>query len=194
MLTALVLVAPILLVLFFRRVSSRATADRARVWFGYRQNTRLLFLITVGCWWALWDWNRTLLFSPRRLLVWPALADSGIQQLIFWLLPIGTLLIAQIISYSTDKSIAKLHWSKRAILRQGFWSVVRFAIPLLLIASGFEAMFDGEVQGVVWFILAFGVAIFGRAFLDRALGVNSRLLKSSELRVVSQFEVLACRT
>ncbi|MGH9711532.1 MAG: M48 family metallopeptidase, partial [Candidatus Acidiferrales bacterium] len=75
-----------------------------------------------------------------------------------------------------------LHWSRGAILRQGFWSVVRFAIPLLLIASGFEVIFDGELQGVVWLIAAFGVAISGRVFLDRALGVNSRLLKSSELR------------
>ena len=84
--------------------------------------------------------------------------------------------------YSIDKSIAQLHWSRVAVLRQGFWSVVRFGIPLLLIADGFEAIFDGELQGVIWLVAAFGVAIFGRVFLDRALGVNSRLLKSGELR------------
>jgi len=181
-LSALVLIAPIVLVFLFRRALLRAEADRSRVWFGYRQNTRLLFLTTVGGWWALWDWNRPLLFSPRHLLVWPALSDPAIQQLIFWLLPIGSLAIAQTMFYSIDKSIAQLHWSRVAVLRQGFWSVVRFGIPLLLIADGFEAIFDGELQGVIWLIAALGVTLFGRVFLDRALGVNSRLLKSGELR------------
>lgn len=180
-LPALVLIVPIVLVFFFRRSSLRAP-DRSRVWFAYRQNTRLLFLTTVVGWWALWDWNRPLLFSPRYLLVWPALSDPTIQQLIFWILPIGSLAIAQTMSYSTDKLIAQLHWSRMALLRQGLWSVVRFGIPLLLIAEAFEGIFDGELQGVIWLIAAFGVAIFGRVFLDRALGVNSRLLKSGELR------------
>ncbi|HEV2617329.1 MAG TPA: M48 family metalloprotease [Candidatus Acidoferrales bacterium] len=67
-------------------------------------------------------------------------------------------------------------------MRQGFWSAVRFGIPLLLVASGFEAIFDGELQGVIWLIAALGVGIVGRICLDRALGVNPRLLKSSELR------------
>lgn len=130
-LPALVLIVPIVLVFFFRRSSLRAP-DRSRVWFAYRQNTRLLFLTTVVGWWALWDWNRPLLFSPRYLLVWPALSNPTIQQLIFWILPIGSLAIAQTMSYSTDKLIAQLHWSRMALLRQGFWSVVRFGIPLFI--------------------------------------------------------------
>lgn len=90
--------------------------------------------------------------------------------------------MAQTIAYNTDKLIGQLHWSQAAILRQAFWSVIRFAVPLLLISAAFESIFDGYVSGVVWLPCALVVAVVGRVFHDKALGMNSRLLKSGELR------------
>ncbi|HEV2304758.1 MAG TPA: hypothetical protein VGR93_04525 [Candidatus Acidoferrales bacterium] len=90
--------------------------------------------------------------------------------------------MTQTIVYATDKKVAHLHWSHAAVLRQAFWSVIRFVVPLLLISDAFEAIFDGDPRGIIWLICAFVVSVTGRIFHDRALGVNVRLLKAGELR------------
>lgn len=90
--------------------------------------------------------------------------------------------MTQTIVYATDKKVAHLHWSHAAVLRQAFWSVIRFVVPLLLISDAFEAIFDGDPRGIIWLICAFVVSVTGRVFHDRALGVNVRLLKAGELR------------
>ena len=127
----------------------RTPAKSHRIWFGYRQYMRLVLFVMIGGWWALWDANRSALF-PQIVHSWAAFADPAIQEFIFWLLPLATFSAAETIACATDKSIAGLHWTRAAILRQAFWSVIRFVVPLLLISAAFEAIFDGEVLVFVW--------------------------------------------
>ncbi|MGB6483484.1 MAG: M48 family metalloprotease [Candidatus Acidiferrales bacterium] len=176
-----VLCSPIFLAIVFRFVALNAPAKSHRRWFGYRQNMRLVLLTTIGGWWALWDWDQSAVF-PQIVRSWPAFADPATREFIFWVSPLATFLVAQTIAYATDKSIAELHWTHTAILRQAFWSVIRFVVPLLLISVAFEAIFNGELLGIIWLVCAFIIFIIGRVFHDKALGVNLRLLKSGELR------------
>ena len=102
--------------------------------------------------------------------------------MVFCLLPLTALFIAQTIAYFTDKSVNDLHWSRMSILRQAFWSLIRNVVPLLFISAAFRAIFDGELLGVLWLICAFVVFLIGKSFHDKAMGMNLRLLKSGEMR------------
>jgi Zn-dependent protease with chaperone function len=181
-LAVLVLCAPIVLVVTFRCVALRAPANGRKIWFSYRQNSRLVFFAAIGSWWALWDWSQPFLLSDRTYSLWPAFSDPAIREMVFCLPPLIIFSIGQTIAYFTDKSVSDLHWSRTAILRQAFWSLLRNVVPLLLISAAFEAIFDGELLGIIWLACAFVVFIVGRVFHDKALGMNMRLLKSGEMR------------
>jgi Zn-dependent protease with chaperone function len=176
------LCAPIVLVVIFRSVALRAPERSRRIWFSYRQNSRLVFLGTVACWWAIWDWSQPFLLSGRIRSLSSVFSDPAIREMVFCLLPLTTFATAQTIAYFTDKSVGDLRWSRVAIFRQAFWSLLRNVAPLLLISAAFEEIFDGELLGTVWFVCAFIVFIIGRISHDRAMGINPRLLKSGEIR------------
>jgi Zn-dependent protease with chaperone function len=59
---------------------------------------------------------------------------------------------------------------------------VSFVIPLLLVASGFEAILDRKVRGIAWLLIAGVVSKVGTGFLRRAEGMRFNALKSGELR------------
>ncbi|HKF50896.1 MAG TPA: hypothetical protein VKB26_01170 [Candidatus Acidoferrales bacterium] len=176
-LAVIVLCAPVVLAMLFRYVALRAPAKGHQIWADYRQNSRLIFLTTIGGWWVLWDLSQPFVLSDRIYSLWPAFSDPAIREVVFCLFPLTTFAIAQTIAYATDKSIGELHWSQIAILRQAFWSLIRYVVPLLLVSASFEAIFDGEVLGMVWLVCALVVFIIGRIFHDKALGINVRLLK-----------------
>jgi Zn-dependent protease with chaperone function len=181
-LALIVLCAPIVLTVIFRSLALRAPENGRQIWFAYRQNSRLVFFATIGGWWALWDWSQPFLLSDRVRSLWPAFSDPAIREMVFCLLPLITFAIAQTVAYFTDKSVYDLHWSRMAILRQGFWSLIRHVAPLLFISAAFEEIFDGELLGTVWLVCAFMVFVIGKISHDKAMGINSRLLKSGEIR------------
>lgn len=178
----IILCAPILLAVLFRYVALNTAAKGHQIWVAYRQNSRLIFLATIGGWWALWDWSQPVLLSDRIYSIWPAFYDPAIREIVFCVFPLIAFAVAQTITYATDKSIGELHWSPVAILRQAFWSLVRCIVPLLLVSAGFGAIFNGELLGVVWLVCAFVIFVIGHIFHDKALGINMRLLKSGEMR------------
>jgi Zn-dependent protease with chaperone function len=181
-LAAVVLCAPIVLTVIFRSLALQALETGRQIWRVYRQNSRLVFFGTVACWWALWDWSQPVLHSDRIASLWPAFSDPAIREMVFCLLPLITFAIAQIIAYLADKSVYDLRWSRTAILRQAFWSLIRYIAPLLLISAAFEEIFDGDLLGAVWLVCAFIVFAIGKIFHDKAMGVNPRLLNSGEIR------------
>lgn len=181
-LAVIVLCTPIVLVIIFRHLAFRAGENGRRIWFAYRQNSRLLFLGTVGCWWALWDWIQTILLSDRIDSLWPSFSDPAIREVVFCLPPLIIFFHIATIAYFTDKRVSGLHWSRMTILGQAFWSLVRNVVPLLLISAAFETTFNGELLGLVWLICAFVVFIIGKRFHDVAMGINPKLLKAGEMR------------
>lgn len=181
-LAVITLCAPILIAIVFRVGALRAPANGRQIWFGYRRNTRLILFTTVGGWWALWDWSKPFLLSDRVYSLWPTFSDPAIREIVFWLFPLVTFSVAQTVAYATDKSISGLHWSQTAILRQAFWSLIRYVVPLLLISAAFAAIFNGQLLGLVWLVCALVFFVIGRSFHDEALGINIRPLKSGEMR------------
>lgn len=165
------------------RALGREAEEGCDSWFSYRLNYRIVTFLFIALWSALWDWNGKSIAIPLLLKSRLAsLATPAAQSVLFWLLPVAFLGFNEVLFYATNRRINSLHWTASRVFWQGVWSVVRYAIPLLLIVSGFEYIYDGAFVGIVWILLAVTVAAVGKVGLERALGFNSRRLKTGELR------------
>lgn len=179
------LLVPIGLTLWFRTraVVRSASKDALNRWYDYQRNQRALNLLVIGAWCALWDYNGKSFPLPalfRSRLAF--LASTSRQALLYWLLPVTVLLASEIVSYAANRKIRDLNWSRTQVLRQGFWEVFRYALPLLLIAAGFEHIFDGEFVGTILIFAALPIAATGKVRLQNAVGFRPRLLRTGELR------------
>jgi len=178
-----VLLLPIILTFCFRRIAVRGHEEAQKiVWAAYRKFGRLILVMTVACWWVIWDWRgRSDLISTVHQR-WPAFETPFSWALLFWVpLTVG-LGIFLFQCYTVDKAILRLKWTVADTLRQAWWRVVSFVIPLLMVAAGFDSILEGRVRGVVWLFAAGVVAKIGTGFLRRAEGMKFNALKSGELR------------
>ncbi len=181
-LSAALVLLPLAVTLGFRHATlKQADADRSIAWSGYRRLNRFTMLVTVAGWSATWDLNRRsdVTLTPPWLSF---LVPSNAGVLLFWLPPLVGLGFYSVLCYSTDKTILNLRWSPWDIVRQAWWRITSFVMPLLMIAMGFGAIFDGRGRGVAWIICAGLVARIGTVFLHRAEGMKLHETKSGELR------------
>ncbi len=123
-------------------------------------------LLTVAGWSAIWDLNR----------------GATRASLAFWLPLVLGLGLHLVLCYSTDETILGLRWSPVDIASQAWWRTVSFPVPLLMIATGYEAVLLGRSRGLVWIVCAALVARIGTIFLRRAEGVKFNETKAGELR------------
>jgi hypothetical protein len=86
------------------------------------------------------------------------------------------------LSYSTDTAVLSHRWTFTDTLKQAWWRLVSFVVPLLMVAVGVEALLQGIVAGIIWFILAGIFATIGRILFHRADGIRMHETKSGELR------------
>jgi Zn-dependent protease with chaperone function len=166
-----------------RRAFQKSEEDRTAIWFEYRGLGRFVVLTTLAVWWALWDlhggWLGTLKMVPSWLSF---LSDEDNRHLLFWILPITSLFLLQLLNFSTDKTVSGLHWSSMAILRRAWWSVVQNVISILMVAAGFEAIYAGRYIGILWLVGAAVIHRIGLVLLRLAEGMRFNRLKSGELR------------
>jgi len=87
-----------------------------------------------------------------------------------------------ILCYDGDKTVLKLKWTTTDTLRQAWWRLVSFVIPLLMVAAGFEFILDRNLGGIAWLLAAGVVSKIGTGFLRRAEGLKFNTLKSGEYR------------
>ena len=178
------LLIPIVLTLWFQRAGLAISSnDGIRGWYGYRRNHRTLNFLVLAAWCALWDWNGMTVPVPRFVKTWTdSITGSSMQSALYWVLPLTLLFASEVIFYNANRKINGLHWSEPQVVRQGFWEILRYILPLLLIGAGFEHVFKGEFDGIFLILGALPIAAIARVRLDLALGFKSRLLKTGELR------------
>jgi Zn-dependent protease with chaperone function len=81
-----------------------------------------------------------------------------------------------------DKTVLRLKWTAADSLRQAWWKLVSFVIPLLMVAAGFGFILDKKLGGIAWLLVAGVASKIGTGFLIRAEGMKFNTLKSGEYR------------
>jgi Zn-dependent protease with chaperone function len=169
------LLLPLATALWFRYAALWAGADRAMRWINYRRTNRVISLLVVAAWSALWDLRGQsgVLVVLERYCPWwlsPTLA--------YWVLPIASIAAVQLFSYSIDTTILDCRWTLVDILRLACWSTVCPTISLLMVGRGFRSIFDGSLWGIPWIASAGIVALVGIVRLRSAQGIKLRRVKS----------------
>jgi len=179
-----VLLLPIILTSCFRQIAVRSDEAAQRiVWAAYRKFGRLILVMTVACWWVIWDWRGRAALISTVGQRWPGMFETPFSwALLFWVPLTVSLGIFLFQCYTVDEAILRLKWIVTDTLRQAWWRLVSFVIPLLMVAAGFDSILDGRVRGVVWLFAAGVVARIGTGFLRHAEGMKFNALKSGELR------------
>lgn len=179
-----VLLTPVALTAAFRHKALRNSGERRyAIWYGFGRYRRFIRLTTIAAWWSLWDATGGWVNAIRTAPPWLShLVLGNHDHLRFSVPPIVAFFALQLLNYSTEKAVADLHWPNRAIMRQAWWSVVQYVLPMLMIAAGFEALFAGRYFGVLWIIGAAITHRIGMIFLRLAEGMRFHSLKSGELR------------
>jgi Zn-dependent protease with chaperone function len=185
------LLAPVVLLLlpiaiseWFRvKALQKSGEDRIAIWFEYRGLGRFILLTTLAVWWATWDLNGGWLRALKMLPSWLSLLSLGNNRHLLFSLPLITsLFLLQLLNYYTDKTVSGLHWSDTAIARRAWWSIVQNVISMLMVASGFEAIYAGRYVGILWLVGAAIIHRVGMVFQRLAEGMRFNRLKSGELR------------
>ena len=179
-----VLLLPIAVTLWFRWAVLRADeAEQRLIWSGYRQFGRFILAAAVAFWWVIWDLAGKSSLVSISVRTWPgALEISSTESWRFWLPPTVSLGIFLFLCFRVDKSVLRLKWTAADTLRQAWWRLVSFVIPLLMVAAGFGLILDKKLSGIAWLLVAGMVSKIGTVFLRRAEGMKFNTLKSGEYR------------
>jgi Zn-dependent protease with chaperone function len=170
--------------LWFGWTALRADEPEQRlIWAGYRKFSRFIIVATVAVWWVVWDLAGRSSVVSIFLRTWPAAPEiSSGESWRFWLPPALSLDFFLLMCSQVDKKVLRLRWTTVDSLRQTWWKLVSFVIPLLMVAAGFGFILDKKLGGIAW-LLAAGVASkIGSGFLRQAEGMKLNTLKSGEYR------------
>jgi Zn-dependent protease with chaperone function len=152
--------------MFCRYISLRGDApDRVSAWLRHRRSNRVVLLITLAAWCALWE----LPFV------------SALPHLLFWILPILSTAVLEGASRCGDRAILTRAWTAADLLRLACWSTVAPPIALLMVAAGFHAILEGLWAGTFWLVGAGIAAVVGPIQLRSAQGIKLRRVKSGTL-------------
>jgi Zn-dependent protease with chaperone function len=154
--------------------------EKTATWITSRRWIQIVLLGMVAAWWALWDLRGESIVSRLALhLRW---IDTALLKVaVFWLIPIGIVVVVQSICYSLDRAFMERRWTASDLLRLVLWRTVSPTVALLLVAVGFDAIYDRRLVGVLWLVAAAIAAILGTVRLRSAEGMKLQRVKSGEL-------------
>jgi Zn-dependent protease with chaperone function len=152
--------------MFARYASLRGQVqNRATGWLRHRRSNRVVLLITLIAWCAIWEL--------------PVVA--AMPRVIFWVAPILSTAFLEGVSYWGDRAILTRTWTATDILLLACWSTVAPPIALLMLAAGFHAILEGLWGRTFWFVGAGIAAVVGPIQLRATQGIKLRRVKSGTL-------------
>jgi len=152
--------------MFVRYVSLPSdNLGQATRWLKHRLSNRVVLLISLMVWCALWE-------MP------PA---AAMPHVLFWFAPILSTVVLEGASRCFDKTILARTWTAADIFRLAWWTTVAPPIALLMLAAGFHAFLGGIWFGWLWLAGAGIAAIAGPVQLRSAQGMKLRRVKSGML-------------
>jgi Zn-dependent protease with chaperone function len=173
---------PVLITFWFWYYALHADdSNKTSRWIACRRWTHVILLCTVAIWWASWDFQRGsgqipgLAFGPRG-------TDASLAKLLlFWGLPIVGIAVVQLICDSLDRTFLGRRWTVIDVCRLAFWRTLCPTVVLLFVATGFEAIYDRRLTGILWLVVAAILAMVGTIRLQLAEGLKLQRVKSGEL-------------
>jgi Zn-dependent protease with chaperone function len=132
---------------------------RSRPWVQYCQLHRVLRLVVVIAWCALYEWSPML-------------------ESVFWGLPTIATFVGTAEVVLMTRSVLELKWTQFDLFRLAVWGTASLAVPLLMTARGFHDALNHKLSGCAWLIAAGVAAIVGTVRLRAAQGFKLRKVKS----------------
>src|SRR5713226_811181 len=172
--TLAVLLTPLATTLWSRHFALAAQQGQAAIWRVSRLRAEVFRLCVVAFWWMVWD-------SPQAPILISLLSPDCPAWLLFWIPPIAGIGLGQLASCLIGRTILEQRWTNLELLRLALWSTVSPTVALLLVANGFEALYRGNLKGILALLLAGVVAVVSNARLKSAQGFHFRKVKSGEL-------------
>jgi len=141
----ILLIIPILAMLWLRRRARGASEEsKPAIVFSYVRILRWTAMGGALVWWAAIDLLRADVFIgflvPANLMSNPAIA-SIVPWILLWFLAAAAYFLCLVLS-TPIQSLRGATRTRRQALRQSFWTVARFVLPMSLAALGF-----GELAG-----------------------------------------------
>jgi Zn-dependent protease with chaperone function len=103
------------------------------------------------------------------------------KPILFWTVPIAAIAAVQLICYSLDRTFLGRRWTAIDVLRLACWRTISPTVPLLFVATGFDAIYDRKLSGILWLVAAAILAMVGTSRLRSAEGIKLQRVKSGEL-------------
>ena len=150
-------------------------------WIAFRRGLHVATLGAIAAWWSLWDLQRHSVLIAK-LAVRFAWSDSALlERLLFFALPIGIVFVLQLVCYSLDRTLMGRRWTATDLLRLALWRTVSPTLAMLLVATGYDAMYGRRLAAIFWLIFAAILAMVGTFRLRVAEGIKLQRVKSGEL-------------
>src|SRR5205807_5369561 len=154
---------------------------RTSRWITFRRGLHIVVLGAIGAWWALFDSHRYSELVPKVALRFPQFDPAVLRLLLFFGVPAGAIFVLQLSCYSLDRIFIGRRWTSTDVLRLGFWRTVTPTVTLLFVATGFDAMYDRRLMGILWLISAATLAMVATFRLRAVEGIKLQRVKSGEL-------------
>ncbi len=181
----ILLISPILAMLWLRRRARGASEEsKPTIVFSYVRILRWTAMGGVLVWWAAIDLLRADAFLgflvPANLIGDPAIA-SIVPWILLWFLAAAAYFLCLALS-TPIQSLRGATRTGRQALRQSFWTVARFVLPMSLAALGFGELAGHAGTSVLLFMGAFFAWAIAKRMGARAFGIELHALTSGELR------------
>ena len=155
-----VLIPAILGIPFWLSVNYSVESQRKSQWITLRRRIYVFFLIETAALWAFWEFYRL----PRPPSLWSALV-VGVA-------------VVQLTCYCLDRTFLERRWTVGDVVKLTFWCTVSPTVALVLVANGFDAIYDHSPMAILWLVAAAIVARGGDIGLRFAEGMKLHEVKS----------------
>jgi len=131
-------------------------------------------MLVVPAWWSLSLLNRNSSHSLGFA--------SAVPLWVLLVIPLSlSMLIARLVFYRANASVFGKRWTSRNILQLAFWRTASSTSALLVAAVAMDNIYNRNLVGFAWMIVAGIVALLGMMQLRAAEGFTPRPVKSGEL-------------
>lgn len=177
--SALLLIAQIMLILFIRRRSLiLAGKDATAAWFGYWRVHR--WIVEGG--WVIWIITLSTFGINSFIRYLTGSEQPVLNVLILFLPPVLVTFLSQFLARPLWAQVRGINWNKREMLVRGVWEHVAAILPMALLIVGIGSLFQETGTALFWFAAAVLAQPVAGWMHGRISGITPRPLHSGEFR------------